>query len=84
MHYLTQFFENGILMKIVGESVTFAKIPLTYVFPTMAHKIQLFASLDTFSNFFHYKTQEQPIRLSLFTIVYQLFSINYRTSIVTM
>ena len=37
-----------------------AKSPLTY-FQTPTHQISLFASLNTFNNFFLYKTQEQPI-----------------------
>ena len=37
-----------------------AKSPLTY-FQTTTHQISLFASLNTFNNFYLYKTQEQPI-----------------------
>ena len=52
------------------ESPFSSKSPLTY-FQTPTHQISLFASLNTFNNFFLYKTQKQPI-MSL-TSQFQLY-----------
>ena len=52
---LESYTRNG-----VGVGHFQAKSPLTY-FQTLTHQISLFASLNTFNNFFLYKTQKQPI-----------------------